>query len=157
MLGFYLTIYLNNYYLYSSKISIILFIYLLYLKWKSKQLLSQFESDSMQVLLKFSYLYFKVNKYCVLYNIEIECKMIRNKTYKYKEMLIVIYSRPESKCLAHTPKSSNQNAVFIGYDILIGWFSSMSTKLESLVTIRTDDLLVMLWMSYIIQDKIHQY
>jgi hypothetical protein len=29
----------------------------------------------------------------------------------------------------HTPKLSNQNAVFTGYDILIGCFSSRSTKL----------------------------
>jgi hypothetical protein len=29
---------------------------------------------------------------------------------------------------SYIPKSSNQNAVFIGYDILIGRFSSMNAK-----------------------------
>ena len=29
----------------------------------------------------------------------------------------------------HTPELSNQNAVYFGYDILIGCFSSMSTNL----------------------------
>ena len=30
----------------------------------------------------------------------------------------------------HIPKSYNQSAVFIGYDILIGCFSSMSTSIK---------------------------
>jgi hypothetical protein len=45
------------------------------------------------------------------------------------------------------PKSSNQNVVFIGYDVLIGCFSSRSTKLvlESFMTVRPAKSFLIWW------------
>jgi hypothetical protein len=52
----------------------------------------------------------------------------------------------------HTPKLSNQNISYIGYSILIGWFSSMNTNII-LESVTTEDLSIMKLLLIMIRTK----
>jgi hypothetical protein len=81
------------------------------------------------------------NQCCSCYILKIKLYIIH--VFKRSELTQFwkIFDNRHKTCTL-TPKSSNQNCVCIGYDILIGGFLSMSTNLvlKSFITIRPDQV-----------------